>query len=83
MLDAEQQFWATLTNRRDQGLAHLTDLIERSGMDEFCGFLSKHVMPNATDSHGENDTTEYIVAHCAIVGAVDALIAWRESKEEA
>jgi hypothetical protein len=77
----EDQFWAALTNKRDQALAHVTDLIARSGSDEFCGFLSKHVMPAAMDSHGEENPTEYIIAHCAVIGAVDALMAWRDARE--
>ena len=78
----KDKFWATLTHKRDTGLAHLTDLIHRNGIEEFCAFLSKHVMPKAMDEHADHSTVEYLVAHCAIVGAVDALLAYRDAQED-
>lgn len=84
MMD-DDQFMAILTSQRDQGLAHLTAMIERSGVDEFCEFLSSHVMPilvahSRTEQHGS--VAELVVAHMAIIGAVDALLAHRESSVE-
>jgi len=50
--------------------------------DKFCGFMAKHVMPHAADSHGDENLIEHVVAHMAIVGAVDALLAWRDAQND-
>jgi len=81
-MESEQQFWALLTHKRDEGLAHLTAIIERSGLDEFCGFLAKHVMPQAAETPDGEELVEHVVAHMAIVGAVDAMLAYRDRKKE-
>lgn len=84
-MNAEDQFWAMLTHKRDEGLAHLTEMIERNGSDEICGFLSKHVMPRAVDGFvtDQESLTEHVIAHMAVVGAVDALLAWRDAHADA
>jgi hypothetical protein len=83
MTTAEDKFWAVLTHKRDEGLAHLTSIIDRSGSDEFCAFLGKHVMPAAVSDPDDQDMlVEHVIAHMAIVGAVDALLAWRDRQEE-
>ena len=79
----DDQFWAVLTSKRDEGLAHLTAMIERSGVDEFCKFLIHNVMPVIADS-GESEihgnVTQLLISHMAMVGAVDALTAFRDSQ---
>ena len=79
----DDQFWAVLTSKRDEGLAHLTGMIERSGVDEFCEFLIQNVMPVIADG-GESEihgnTAQLLISHMAMVGAVDALLANRDSK---
>ena len=82
MSEPNDQFWAVLTSKRDQGLAHITAMVERSGLDEFCGFLAKHVFPNASDDHAEADLVAHVVAHLAVIGAVDAMLAWKERHDE-
>lgn len=81
---SEEQFFAVLTSKRDEGLAHLTSVIERSGVDEFCDFLIANVMPVIADN-GESEihgnTTQLLISHMAMVGAVDALLAHRDSDE--
>lgn len=77
----EDQFWAVLISKRDEGLAHLTAIIERSGVDEFCEFLIHNVMPVIADN-GESEihgnTTQLLISHMAMVGAVDALLSNKE-----
>lgn len=79
----DDQFWAVLTSKRDEGLAHLTAMIERSGVDEFCEFLIHNVMPVIADS-GESEihgnVTQLLISHMAMIGAVDALTAFRDSQ---
>jgi hypothetical protein len=77
----EDKFWAILTHKRDEGLAHLTNLIERNGIDEICDFLSKHVIPLASDDYvcDPASLVQHLMAHMAIVGAVDSMLAWRDS----
>jgi len=84
MPTADDQFWAQITSKRDEGLAHLTDMIQRSGIDEICAFLVKHVMPQAVDDFvtDQETLTKHIIAHMALVGAVDALLAWRDAHPE-
>jgi hypothetical protein len=77
-MTSEEQFWAVLTHKRDEGLAHLTAIIERSGLDEFCLFLSKHVMPQVVKEPEDEELVEHVVAHMAVVGAVDAMLAFRD-----
>lgn len=77
----ENQFWAILTSKRDEALAHLSEVIERSGDDEFLEFLIRNVMPVIADNgqseiHG--NTTQLLISHMAMVGAVDALLACRD-----
>ena len=78
-MPTEDQFWAVMTHQRDEGLAHLTAIIERSGMDEFCDFLAKHVLPQAADVPEGADLVAHVIAHMAIVGAVDAMLAFRDA----
>jgi hypothetical protein len=79
----DDQFWAVLTSKRDEGLAHLTAIIEQSGVDEFCEFLIHNVMPVIADN-GESEihgnTTQLLISHMAMVGAVDAMMAFRDSQ---
>ena len=79
----DDQFWAVLTSKRDEGLAHITAMIERSGVDEFCEFLIHNVMPVIADN-GESEihgnVAQLLISHMAMVGAVDALLANRDAK---
>jgi hypothetical protein len=84
MID-DEAFYAVLTSKRDEGLAHITAIIEQSGIDEFCEFLVRNVMPVITDNgkseiHG--NTAQLLISHMAIVGAVDALLANRDKQSE-
>jgi len=77
----DEQFWAVLTSKRDEALAHLTEVIVRSSEDAFLEFLIRNVMPVIADNgqseiHG--NTTQLLISHMAIVGAVDALLAYHE-----
>jgi len=79
----DDQFWAVLTSKRDEGLAHLEAIIERSGVDEFCMFLLHNVMPVIADngkSEVHGNVTQLLLSHMAMVGAVDALIAHRDKE---
>jgi len=78
----DDQFLAVLTSKRDEGLAHITAMIERSGVDEFCEFLIHNVMPVIADNgkseiHG--NMAQLLISHMALVGAVDAILAHREA----
>lgn len=78
----EQQFWAVLTHKRDEGLAHLTDLIARSGFEEFQAWFAAHIVGKVVDGDaGRTSDVEYIIATCALIGAADAMIAWKEREE--
>lgn len=81
MSEENDVFWAMLTNRRDQGLASLTTMIENNGLDEICQFLSKHVMPGASDDSDPQHLVNHVICHMAIVGAVDAMLAWRDAHQ--
>jgi len=75
----EDMFWNTLITKHDEGMAHITSMIERSGDDEFMGWLGR-VMEDATDDAAEIDLQKYLVAHCAIVGAIAAWLALRDKR---
>ncbi len=75
---SEEQFWAVLTSKRDEGLAHVTSVIDRSGVDEFCEFLSSKVLPAIMSD--KSSSTQLLIAHMAMVGAVDALLAHRDKE---
>lgn len=75
------QFYAVLTSKRDEGLSHITEIIDRSGVDEFCDFMIKNIFPVLRDNgkseiHG--NMAELLIAHMALVGAADALLAHRD-----
>jgi hypothetical protein len=79
---SDDQFFAILTSKRDEGLAHIQGIIERSGIDEFCKFLTCNVMPVIADN-GESElhgnVAQLLISHMAMVGAVDALLAHRDN----
>lgn len=79
----DEQFFAILTSKRDESLAHLTDMIRRSGFDEFCHFLTANLTPMMGDGTGfrgdPHKATQVVVAHMAIVGAVDAMLSYRDA----
>ena len=81
----DERFFAVLTSKRDEGLAHLTEMIARSGIDEFCEFIIRNVMPVILDN-GENEihgnVAQLLIAHMAIVGAADALLAHRDKEKK-
>ncbi len=81
-MNQDQQFWAMLIHKRDEGLAHITAMIERSGIEEVCQFLAEHVMPKAIDEYADDDLVGHVIAHMALVGAIDALLAFRDQQGE-
>jgi hypothetical protein len=73
----ESQFYALLTTRRDEGLAHCTAIVERSGLDEWSEFVVNSIMPLIADA---DDRTVNLIGHLALIGAFDAALAYRDKQ---
>lgn len=80
----DDMLFAMLTSKRDECLAHLTTVVGRSGVDEIFGFLNEHVFPDLADPDPgtEGRMVQRLIAHMAFVGAVDAMLAWKESEND-
>jgi hypothetical protein len=80
----ENQFFAVLTSKRDEALAHLESVIDKSGVDEFCNFLVSNIMPTILDEgkseiHGN---VAQLLFPMALVGAADALLSHRDKNSD-
>jgi hypothetical protein len=81
----ENQFFAVLTSKRDEALAHLEAVIDKSGVDEFCNFLVSNIMPTILDegkSEIHGNVAQLLISHMALVGAVDALLSHRDKNSD-
>jgi len=81
----ENQFFAVLTSKRDEALAHLESVIDKSGVDEFCNFLVSNIMPTILDegkSEIHGNVAQLLISHMALVGAVDALLSHRDKNSD-
>jgi len=83
MTDGEitvDQFWGMIVHKNDQYLQAVVESIEKDGVDTFCGMLADHVLPHLVEED-EEVSVERAVYGMALLGAVTAMIAWREKEE--
>ncbi len=74
----DDQFYAIMTSKRDECLAHLEGVVERSGVDEICSFIILSIKPLLD----HEDEIQELIGHMAMIGAIDALISHRDRQAD-
>jgi len=82
MNQLDAQLRAVLTANHDEGIAHFRDLIPRIGEETWLEWIWG-LVESQYKYHAGDNRVEYLIASCALLGAIEAWIALCDQRASA